>query len=115
MSDANIASPYRLQANGELDARFSEHSQLLDLSIRAMDSHALGLHTCAEQVCSFFAAVAMELETHESTEVAIDDAAEARVSDVISLAGDPSRVEQKTDVMKQSSDPNCCGSAVSLS
>ncbi|CAM9524177.1 unnamed protein product, partial [Sphacelaria rigidula] len=67
------------EANGELDARFSEHSQLLDLSIRAMDSHALGLHTCAEQVCSFFAAVAMELETHESTEVAIDDAAEARM------------------------------------
>lgn len=85
-----------LQANGELDARFSEHSKLLDRSVRAMDSRALGLHTSAERICSFFANIAMELEDHETREAAIDDAAEVRVSkclDIFSIANTVSKME----------------------
>lgn len=67
------------QANGELDGRYSEHSQLLERSICSMDVRAVGLHACAERACSFFSAAAGELEAHEEREVAIDEAAEQRV------------------------------------
>lgn len=45
-----------------------------------MDARAAGLHACAERLCSFFAAVATELEAHEEREAAIDEAGELRVS-----------------------------------
>lgn len=67
------------QADGELDGRYSEHSQLLERSICSMDVRAVGLHACAERACSFFSAAAGELEAHEEREAAIDEAAEQRV------------------------------------
>lgn len=74
--------PIRLspQTTDELEARFSEHSLLLDRSIHVMDSRAAGLHTCTERFCSFFAAIAEELEAHDRRETAIDEAGEKRVS-----------------------------------
>lgn len=74
---ANVCNPS--QADGELDGRYSEHSKLLERSIRSMDARAVGLHACAERACSFFSAVAVELEAHEEREAVIDEAAEQRV------------------------------------
>lgn len=44
-----------------------------------MDSRAQGLHTCADRLCSFFAALASELEMHEEREAKIDESGEQRV------------------------------------
>ena len=44
-----------------------------------MDSRAQGLHACAERLCSFFAALALELEEHEEREAKIDESGEQRV------------------------------------
>lgn len=44
-----------------------------------MDARAQSLHACAERVCSFFAAVASEIETHGETEAKIDESGEQRV------------------------------------
>ncbi|CAB1112029.1 unnamed protein product [Ectocarpus sp. CCAP 1310/34] len=67
------------QADGELAARFSEQSLLMERALRSMDARAQSLHTCAERVCSFFAAVALEVETHEEIEANIDESGEQRV------------------------------------
>ncbi|CAN0425088.1 unnamed protein product, partial [Scytosiphon promiscuus] len=50
------------EADGELAARLAEQSQLLERALRSMDARAQGLHACAERTCSFFAAVALEIE-----------------------------------------------------
>ena len=82
LSISTAMSAIRLspQTTDELEARFSEHSLLLDRSIRFMDSRAVGLHSCAERFCSFFAAIAEELEAHDRRETAIEEAGEKRVS-----------------------------------
>lgn len=46
-----------------------------------MDARAQSLHACAERLCSFFAALAAELELHEEMEAKIDDSGEQRVSE----------------------------------
>ncbi|CAM9256084.1 unnamed protein product [Ectocarpus sp. 12 AP-2014] len=67
------------EADGELAARFSEQSQLMERALRSMDARAQSLHACAERVCSFFAAVALEVETHEEIEAKIDESGEQRM------------------------------------
>ncbi|CAM9626990.1 unnamed protein product, partial [Pylaiella littoralis] len=49
------------EADGELSARYSEQTQLLERALRSMDARAQSLHACAERACSFFEAVASEL------------------------------------------------------
>ncbi|CAM9400850.1 unnamed protein product [Ectocarpus fasciculatus] len=67
------------EADGELVARFSEQSQLMERALRSMDARAQSLHACAERACSFFAAVALEAETHEEIEAKIDESGEQRM------------------------------------
>eukprot|EP00903_Cladosiphon_okamuranus_P015016 g13894.t1 len=67
------------EADGELGARFSEQSQLMERALRSMDARAQSLHACAERLCSFFASLAAELETHEEMESKIDDSGEQRM------------------------------------
>ena len=69
------------QADGELSARVSEQSQLMERALRSMDARAQSLHACAERLCCFFAALAAELELHEEMEAKIDDSGEQRVSE----------------------------------
>lgn len=45
-----------------------------------MDSRAQGLHASADRLCTFFAALALELERHEEREAKIDESGEQRVS-----------------------------------
>lgn len=45
-----------------------------------MDARSVSLDACAARVCSFFAAMAAELEAHEEIEQAIDEAEEQRVN-----------------------------------
>ncbi|CAM9618005.1 unnamed protein product [Scytosiphon promiscuus] len=69
------------EADGELAARLAEQSQLLERALRSMDARAQGLHACAERTCSFFARVALEIETHGDLEAKIDESGEQRVFD----------------------------------
>ncbi|CBJ30237.1 conserved unknown protein [Ectocarpus siliculosus] len=67
------------EADGELTARLSEQSLLMERALRSMDARAQSLHACAERVCSFFAAMALEVETHEEIEAKIDESGEQRM------------------------------------
>ncbi|CAN0467417.1 unnamed protein product, partial [Ectocarpus sp. 12 AP-2014] len=67
------------EADGELVARFSEQSLLMERALRSMDARAQSLYACAERACSFFAAVALEVERHEEIEAKIDESGEQRM------------------------------------
>lgn len=53
----------------------------MERALRSMDARAQSIHACAERMCSFFAALAAELEMHEEMEVKIDESGEQRVSE----------------------------------
>lgn len=51
----------------------------MERALRSMDARAQSLHASADRLCSFFAALAAELEMHEEMEAKIDESGEQRV------------------------------------